>query len=334
MNNKYLKRILKILLWGAGIIISLAIVFVILVNITPIPTSLVIRKIFDKSPATKPSNYENFYNKVHVVKNLEYPSKYKDNKADLYLPKTGDSFPIIIWVHGGGFVGGDKTDTKEYATMLSSYGYAVLSINYQRAPELNYPNQLKQLEEAYNYLVSISSSYNIDISNLFFAGDSAGAHLVAQFSLIQTSTEYANKINFNQVVPKKDIKGLLLYCGPFNVSKISEIKNRYISFIFSQAAWAYFGNKNWEKLYGDITTIKNHVTKDYPPVFITDGNTLSFEEHARELVTVLENKEIFVSSYFIPKEIKAIHEYQFKLDTDIGMKSLDLTLEFLEQYKK
>ena len=331
-SSKYLRISLKLLAFFCIALLVLVIIFFAITSITPIPISFVIRKIFDTPISTEPNNYFLYENEVSLIKNISYPSKYKNNVADLYLPKEGSNHPLIIWIHGGAYVGGDKRDVKEYATVLAANGYAVFSANYERAPESKYPNQIRQIEEIYKFAAKESEKYNLDLNNLFLAGDSAGAHMISQFALIQTSLEYANIMNFNQVMDIDTIKGILLYCGPYNVRKIDEIKNKTISFLFSQAAWAYFGSKNWQRDFGDVATIKNHVTAKFPPVFITDGNS-SFKEHALELIEELRklNTE---TDYFFPDNKSSLHEYQFKLDTDDGMRSIELTLNFLKEKQK
>ena len=331
--KKYLKFFFTLSKYLIVIICTLLILFIALINITPIPISFYIRNEFEKGLSTKPINYDSYVNRTITIQNLTYPSKYKDNKADLYLPKEGANHPIIVWVHGGAFVGGDKKDAAEYSTILSSKGYAVLSVNYERAPELKYPNQLKQLDEIYDYILSISKEHSLDINNFFLAGDSAGAHLISQYTLIQSSKDYSNKMKFEQKIPISNIKGLLLYCGPFNVEKLSNVSHKLISLLFSQSTWAYFGSRNWEKLYGEIATIKYHINDNFPPTFITDGNKGSFEDHAKELIETFKEKNIPYFSYFIPKEIPASHEYQFKLHTSEAMNSINYAIDFLETYK-
>lgn len=54
-----------------------------------------------------------------------------------------EKLPVIIWLHGGGFVGGDKSSLKEFATYLAvDTQVAVVAMNYQVAPVLRYPGQL------------------------------------------------------------------------------------------------------------------------------------------------------------------------------------------------
>lgn len=71
---------------------------------------------------------------------LTYESKYKENTYDIYYPKNSKGpVPVLFWVHGGGFVGGDKSGVKEFATKLvSDANIAVVAMNYELAPDSEY----------------------------------------------------------------------------------------------------------------------------------------------------------------------------------------------------
>ena len=299
---------------------------------TPYPVSFVIRAAFEGGMAVEPDNYAEMRDKVTAQKELVYPSVYNDNSLDLYTPKnvSGNS-PVILWVHGGAFVGGDKSDIEIYATALASNGYAVACINYERAPEEKYPAPLVQTREAYTWLKEKSAAYKLDVSRLVLAGDSAGAHIAAQFAAIQTNAAYAAETGIEQVVSGGTLKATLLFCGPYNVSKIAGGKRSPMRFLMNYAAWAYFGTSGWEKEFGAQATVANHITADFPPSFISDGNTASFEDHARELAAALNTKGVPVETFFIPiEEEKAMHEYQFVMNTRPAIESFAKTLDFLE----
>lgn len=332
------KKTLKKIFLGVSIFLCILIIIpIIIVNITPTPIALFTRRMFEAPIATEPLDCEVYASKVSKVKDLSYESEYKKNNYDVYMPKDmGKSeYPTIIWVHGGAFVGGDKSGVDSFATMLASNGYIVLSMNYELAPEAKYPTPVKQLGEFYNHVSSIKKEYPIDDTQLFFAGDSAGAQIVSQFLAIQTNKEFADSIGFHQVVSKDSIKGALLYCGPYDIDQLANSnKKSFTTFILNQAAWSYMGNRN----YRDGEEVKevsivNHITKDFPPSFITDGNTGSFEGHSRELAKRLQDNNVEAQTLFFPKEqYQTEHEYQFKLDTDPGSKALNDTLNFLESH--
>ena len=60
-----------------------------------------------------------------MQKDLVYPSKYPANKFDLYLPKDADKaqpLPLVVWIHGGGFIAGEKEGTENVMTCLAGGG--------------------------------------------------------------------------------------------------------------------------------------------------------------------------------------------------------------------
>lgn len=115
-------------------------------------------------------------------------------KLDLYYPDItpGETRPLVIISHGGGFFGGDKSETTLLAETMASYGYVVANINYRVCEKLccqvwaspcqicylnikrtRYLGTLDALTSA-EYLIANANQYHIDTENIFFAGVSAG----------------------------------------------------------------------------------------------------------------------------------------------------------------
>ena len=302
--------------------------------LSPLPVSLMIRAAFMNSPAVAPDHYEAIKTQVDVIKNSSYPSESPDNTADIYIPKDKDGpFPVVLWLHGGAFVGGDKADVEFYATALAAEGFAVVCMNYRRAPEARYPAPLMQTEEAYLWIQTVADRYSLDLRRFVLAGDSAGAHIAAQFAAIQTNPAYADTMGFDPVIPPDSLKAVLLFCGPFDVAKMEKSSNSLLDFFIGRAAWAYFGTRDWAENFSGEATISNHVTDNFPPTFISDGNYLSFEEQGRALSEVLESKGVPAETYFISIETeKAAHEYQFVMNTPAGEESFQRTVNFLKKH--
>ena len=333
-ENSPLKRKHKVLCIILGVVAFFLAVSIAFIFLSPIPASLVMRAAFNKQIAVAPDNFEEMKSRVEVIKDLSYPSEYKDNTADIYIPKDKEGpFPVVLWIHGGAFVGGNKEDAGIYATALASEGIAVVCMNYQRAPEAKYPAPIVQTGEVYLWITNISGKYSFDINRFVMAGDSAGAHITAQFAAIQSNPSYADEMGFNQIVPLDTLKAVLLFCGPFNAGKMNEGSSSIMNFLIGRAAWGYFGRKDWAEYFSYQATISNHITTDFPPTFITDGNKLSFEEHGRELAEILEGKNVPVETYFIPIDTEtAEHEYQFIMNTFTGKESFNKTVKFIKEY--
>ncbi|MCU5499177.1 alpha/beta hydrolase [Bacillus wiedmannii] len=307
-------------------------------NISPVPKAFLIKKAFEGGVFEPFTNYENALKETVIVKDINYNSKFPDGTLDIIYPKNHrERTPVIFWVHGGGFVGGDKSDITGYAVELAAHGYTVVNINYALAPKKQYPIPVLQLGEAYEYIKANTEKYDLNLDRVYFAGDSAGAQISGQFVNVQTSTEYAKLARIAPVVEATTIKGVLLFCGPYSMSELAKIEStKEIQEFMRTAGWAYLGEKNWEGLNETkIASILEHVTKNYPPTFITDGNTASFENQGKSLVSALQKKGVTVDSLFFDKSVSGElgHEFQFKMNTSAGQDTFKEVLEFLNKTK-
>ncbi|UPJ18268.1 alpha/beta hydrolase [Bacillus cereus] len=330
--------------WKKRMLLSLIIVFGLALagisywNLSPVPKAFLIKKAFEGGTFVPSADYEHALNETKIVKDINYNSKFPDGKLDLIYPKNRtEKSPIIFWVHGGGFVGGDKSDITGYAVELAARGYIVVNINYALAPKREYPTPVLQLGEAYEYIKENAKKYDLNLNHVYFAGDSAGAQISGQFVNIQTSEEYAKLAKIDAIVNPSTIKGVLLFCGPYNMPELAKIEStKEIQDFMRTTGWAYLGKKNWEgSSEVKIASILNHVTKKYPPAFITDGNTGSFEDQGKALASALQSKGVSVDSLFFDKNVSGelAHEFQFKMNTPAGLETFNKVLEFLSRSK-
>ncbi|MGG4106033.1 hypothetical protein AAXB25_19200 [Paenibacillus lautus] len=156
----------------------------------------------------------------------------------------------------------------------------------------------------------------------------------SQIIAIQTNADLAQRTGIEQVVPEDTIQAALLYCGPYNVKQLASVTGRFEKFFLNQLGWAYVGTRNWkDRGEAEEASTTNHVTSDYPPIFITDGNTGSFEQHGKELEARLQEANVPVKSLFYPLSYGEVqHEYQFQLNTKEAMECFEMTLTFLEEH--
>lgn len=100
------------------------------------------------------------------------------HRLDLYLPRGSGPFPLVIYVHGGGFVQGDE-DTPLAAQRLVCAGFALASIDYRVASEAIFPAAIHDVKTAVRFLRANAASLSIDPLRIGIFGTSAGAHLAA-----------------------------------------------------------------------------------------------------------------------------------------------------------
>ncbi len=113
---------------------------------------------------------------------------YRPLTLDLYLPRNTapqprEGFPLVVYIHGGGWVGGDAhrsgtfRDFPGVLAALSAKGYVVASIEYRLSGEAKFPAQVRDVKAAIRWLRAHASYYGIDPARAVAWGVSAGGHL-------------------------------------------------------------------------------------------------------------------------------------------------------------
>lgn len=309
---------------------------------SPWPAVWLLRSGKDGAAAV-PKDFDALTEGIIIKKDLPYPSKWGKNNFDLYLPPEKESgvkteVPLVLWVHGGAFVAGDKSGISGWASLLAARGYAVAAMNYQWAPEAAWPAQAMQVSECLKELRRLSQNGTlIDMENIFLAGDSAGAHIAAQAAEAGFNEEFSEQTGIKIDLGKNGsaLKGLLLYCGPYELEAFSKIENKTLRFFMDKVGQSFVGTRQWKK--SEKTRYLNVIpwmTKACPPVYITDGNSGSFESQGKNLARALQEMGVVVQTrFFDPKEGNIGHEYQMDLTTAEGLACFMDTQAFLEKYK-
>lgn len=335
-----MKKIRKVLLWSVGTIGGLAIATGTAMHLSPRPGAFLIKQLFDRPYGiTHPEHYDRVLDTVTVTTDLTYPSTLARNQYDVYLPADlaeDEKVPVVLWMHGGGFVGGNKSQMLELATYLvAETRVAFIAFNYALAPDEKYPSQLDQLNEAVNHVIHDESlSEVIDFEQLVFGGDSAGAQIAGQYVLLQTATAYRQSLGYEQTLADKQIKGFISYCGPLAMSQMATVRpeSPLLRFFYNTVSRSMIGSRHWnERAELFEASLADHLQASFPASFITDGNTHSFEPQGLAFVERLEALEVPVSSlFFTETEEELIHEYQFSYDTEAGQQCLAETVAFLK----
>jgi acetyl esterase len=329
------KRIYVVLIAVLAFIVSVAVSF----NVSPAPGSWLLRLVFDREAVKVNEALEKHLPvDVDIVSKLDLPSGEVDidKRFDLFYPATvapGQQLPLIIWIHGGAYVSGDKSQIRNYCKIIASKGYAVASVNYTVAPRKEYPTQVFQILEQIDHLISGNPELPLDVEKVFLAGDSAGAHCAAQIAALVTDSSYANALNINTHLQASSLAGLVLFCGAYDVRGVplEGAEGRF----FQTVLWAYSGTKNFKENALFMTShVLDYINKAFPPVFITAGNGDFLLDHSLRMTKKLQAVAVEVDTLFFPSDYtpKLPHEYQFNLDTEAGQLALNRALDFLAKH--
>lgn len=289
-----------------------------------------LRKIFGgPGPGQGPADLESRKAALSIRRDLVYPSPDGDGRYDLYLPAGEGPFPVVVWVHGGAFVAGDKANVSNWAVMLAHAGYAVAALNYRWAPELAFPGQARQIQAA---LAALRAHPHLDVTRVALAGDSAGAYLALQAGLITVKPAFSAALGVSPALPPEALKALVLCCGCYRL--IPHGRDFASRLLGRSVGWALFGRRDWAALpTAPLTDLISQVTSGLPPCYIADGNTGSFEEDGRALAAALEQAGVAAVTRFYGRESGAVgHEYQFDLLTPQGVETWEEALDFLHKF--
>ncbi|MCZ6503644.1 MAG: alpha/beta hydrolase [Gammaproteobacteria bacterium] len=113
---------------------------------------------------------------------------------DIYWQSEQDKLPVIIYVHGGGWLFGDKADIHRKPDYFLPRGIAVISMNYRLRWEYRIFDQLEDVTSVIVWVKNNAETYGLDASKIILMGHAAGAHLV---SLVGTNHSYLKAVGLS-----------------------------------------------------------------------------------------------------------------------------------------
>jgi len=172
----------------------------------------------------RPGGSSTFASVTPTHKDLAYASLSDAQKLDIYLPLDGSGpFPLVIMVHGGGFMVGDKADGGGLTGVdqLLAAGYAVASINYRLSGEAQYPAQIQDSKAAVRFLRANATQYNLNPDKFGAWGASAGGNLVSLLGTTCGVTELEG-VELGNADQSSCVQAVVDWFGPIDFLKMQE----------------------------------------------------------------------------------------------------------------
>lgn len=323
----------------------------IVLTITPKPFTAFFQYVagdYNYYEAEEPSTTTVIGEKYQITSNLQYGEKYPRSFLDVITPvgEFDENRPTYFYVHGGGFIAGDKmkgdpnASASENSGMyhfekMLDHGYNIVAINYALAPEYEHPTPVKQLSEAVQFMQKNGEQYGINMKDVVFAGGSAGGYIAAEFATIQTNPAYAKEMGIDSVIQLEDIKGIALEVPALDPTRATKTvkEDTFSDYIFGQSLAAFLDVSlvSPDENLVEATNLIPKATSDFPPTFLTDGNTGSFADQSIDYYNRLKGLGVKTDLY-IPdiKESKEIHGYMSSIDSKATQTYVVRKLEFLD----
>jgi len=251
--------------------------------------------ISSDSPSTEPSVVFPVEKLGTVDKDVAYCSNNAMEVLDFYYPSAesasaDETFPVVVYVHGGGWTSGDKNSLPEYREALTKKGIAVAALNYRLAPDSQFPAAIEDLKCAVRYLRSNAAQYNIDSDRIGGYGGSAGAHLVSLLGTADDSAGWDDDMDYPGVSSR--LAAVVDMYGPADLS--TEFKGNSTELLQSA-----FG-----KTFSEAASVSpiHYVTSDDPPFLVMHGEEDPLVPISQSEVFVEKLKEEGVPVTFVRVE--------------------------------
>lgn len=111
-------------------------------------------------------------------------------KLDIYRPANKTPSPVVIYIHGGGWVNGTKEDVVMETLPFMAMGFAVINVEYRLAKISPAPAAVEDCLCVLHWVGRHANEYNLDLDKVVVAGSSAGGHLALTTALIPTSAGF------------------------------------------------------------------------------------------------------------------------------------------------
>lgn len=197
----------------------------------------------DPSPERPPTPKKEADLEIKVIRNLSYEKaggSLSRRKLDLFIPKSAEArkWPVLIYIHGGAWVSGDKSQYSDLAESMAKRGLALAVMNYRLASSGHqHPAPLEDCARAIAWLRESAEKYSLNSSRISLCGHSAGAHIAAMIAL-DPSYLAAEGLKLNVISAVIGIEGI--YDIPQLIKVWPAYDRQFIRRAFAEP-------ENWEK---------------------------------------------------------------------------------------
>ena len=270
---------------------------------------------------------------VEITNDISY-AEGEACKLDTYKPLNAEGkLPVIIEIHGGGFVAGDKKYRRAlcmwYAMNTNAF---VVSLNYGLGPQYKFPQAQIDIANAMNYIWAHADEWSIDLTRSIVTGDSAGAWGAAQVCAMQDNEYIQNKIG---VKANFKVTGALFNCGIYDIQ--TALKQKVLFNLTESICKDFCGipTKDIDTYeWLDVIDSKNYVTENWPTSFVVYAEKDFFcGGQGEDLVNKLNENKVYNEVYYSTR-FAANHTFQSTWKGKDAVAANQLFLDFANKMFK
>lgn len=265
---------------------------------------------------------------VEEYSNISYSNDKLDaHRLDIFRPKgrENETLPVIIDVHGGGMILGNKEFNRYFNAQLSAMGFLVFSTEFRLVPEYQVYDQFADLAAAMDCIEQLIPQYNGDPDHVYVVGDSGGAYLIVYTVAMQRCKALADAAH---VKPSTlNINALGLISGMFYTTKFDQIG------LFLPK---YFYGKDYKK-----SAFAPYVNPEHPDIITSLPPCYLITSRNDNLQHYTLNFEKALAKHHMPHELinyqekneKLTHAFSvFEPFMDESVDAMNSMVDFLRRY--
>ncbi|GAA0500375.1 alpha/beta hydrolase [Deinococcus depolymerans] len=202
------------------------------------------------------------------------------NVLDIYAPGDAKGAPVVLFIHGGSWQGGDKDGHKFVGESLARAGYVTGVMSYRLAPRNVYPSYVQDGAQALRLLRDEAARFGGNPDNLFVMGHSAGAFNAAE---LVDNARWLAGVN----VPVGSVRGVIGVAGPYS-----------FDFRAFQSAVAFPKDATPDEVMPD-----RHVRRDAPPhlLLVAENDDTVAPQNALNMEAALRAAGVPVTRSVVPR---------------------------------
>lgn len=261
-------------------------------------------------------------NDILRINGIPYGPDVKWNTLDVYRPKhIKGKLPVIVNVHGGGYVYGSTKQYQFYCMDLARRGFAVVSFNYRLAPRYKFPTPIFDLNLVMEWMCKKADIHGFDMDRAALVGDSAGAQITSQYAVICTNPEYAEIMEVTP--PDFGLRAVGLNCGMYDVRKrASEVSlNKLMIDYFTENPI----------VYGKKLDVLDYVTENFPSAYLLSAKGDFLMDQCEPMARFLMEKGV-PCEYKIYGDENTGHVFHVDMRLDLARQANDDEIAFIRKY--
>lgn len=250
----------------------------------------------------------------------------KEHTMDIFVPKVcgKDKLPVIINVHGGGMIMGNKEFNRYFCAKLCKKGFLVFSAEYSLVPEVKVFTQFMDVSMALEKIKSIIPEYNGDLEHVYLTADSGGAYIALYASAMIKNKKLAEVAG---VIPSTmDIKAIGLISGMFYTTRFDSIGLFMPNYLYGR------GYKKTE-FAAYINPENEAVAKSLPPAILVTSSADNLKKYTLDYAEALKRNGMECELLYFKGDKKLTHAFSvFYPDMEESNRVFDTLTEYFNRY--